>query len=69
MYLTKKELIGFICSRYGDDDYFDLTIELRPPFPDFSLMGTTFGSAEHMIRKPEKVKERETIKIDATRHL
>lgn len=69
MAFTKKQLIDFINERYGDDDYFDLTFELAAPQPDFSLMGCRFGSAEHMTRKAQRIKENDVLKIEASRYV
>lgn len=67
--MTKQQLIEFIADRYSDNDYFDLTIELDPPPPDFSPVGCEFGSAEHMLRQPSYRHIKETIKLCATRVL
>lgn len=50
MYMDKHKLIDFISRKYGDEDYFEVTASLGIPKNAGALIGTTFGSAEHLIR-------------------
>jgi hypothetical protein len=65
MYVDKHQLIKFISSRYGDDDYFELTFSETAPKDNGALTGTTFGSADHMIRS-QTYRETHDIHIVAT---
>jgi hypothetical protein len=65
MLMNKQQLIDFISERYGDQDYFELTVSATIPQDNGALVGTTFGSAQHMI-KNQLNRETHEIQIRAT---
>ena len=54
MIMTKAELIEFLNERFSADTTFEISLELQATPDDNSLIGTTFGSAQHLIRSAAK---------------
>jgi hypothetical protein len=63
--MEKHQLIKFISNRYGDNDYFELTFSETAPKDNGALVGTEFGSAQHMI-KSQQSSNTDEIRIVAT---